>query len=319
MNGSFDHIPVIDLGPLRNGGADGLRLVAGEMRAASRTAGFFYIRDHGIPETTREAALAAAKVFFALPEEQKLGVKVNSLHRGYVPMGQTVLSDGARSDLKESFVWGLELGEDDPDVRAGKALMGPNIWPDGVPNMRRALYGYFEETEKCGHLLLRALAVALDLPESYFTERFGKPLARGAVLHYPPQPPTDPDGQFGTSAHTDYGGLTLLWQDGNGGLEVLNRDGDWVAAPPIPGTLVINVGDLLSRWTNDVFASNPHRVVNRSGNERYSMPVFFDPDYDTVIETLESCIDSDHPSGYAPTTCGDYIRGRFDAVFEYRK
>jgi isopenicillin N synthase-like dioxygenase len=319
MTGSFDNIPVIDVAPLAAGGAEGVRRIAREMRVASESAGFFYVRNHGISTASREAALAAARAFFALPEAEKRRVSVNALHRGYVPMGQTTLSEDARADMKESFVWGLELAADDADVRAGKALMGPNRWPAAMPGMAGALYGYFEEAMACGHRLLRGLAVALDLPEGYFAARFAKPLARGAIIHYPPQPPAEPDDQFGTSAHTDYGGLTLLWQDANGGLEVLNRDGVWVAATPIPDTLVINVGDLLSRWTNDVFASNAHRVVNRSGRERYSMPVFFDPDYDTEIATLESCIDDHRPAQYPATTCGAYIVKRFDSVFEYRK
>ena len=146
-----------------------------------------------------------------------------------------------------------------------------------------------------------------------------KPLARGSLVHYPPHPVDAAAGISGTAAHTDYGGITLVHQDDTGGLEVKNRDGAWVPAHPIPGTLVINIGDLMARWTNDVFASTPYRVINRSGAERYSMAVFFDPDFDTVIESLPGCIAPGETPRYEPTTCGAYIQERFDAVFRYRK
>ena len=313
---SFDHIPVIDLAPMAGGGVRG---VAEAMRAASQGAGFFYVTNHGVPEASIEAAQGAARAFFARPERDKDRVAVNALHRGFVAMGEATLRDDVEADRKESFVWGLELGPDDPDVRAGKALMGPNLWPADMPQMRAALYGWYEAIGSCARTILRALAVGLDLPETYFVTRFEKPLARGALVHYPPHPKDAGAGTFGTAAHTDYGGITVVWQDDSGGLEVENRDGEWVPAHPIPGALVVNIGDLMARWTNDVFASNPHRVINRSGGERFSMAVFFDPDFDTVIETLPSCLAPGERPRYEPTTCGAYIQQRFDAVFRYRQ
>lgn len=317
--GDFERIPVIDVGPLRDGDKDALGRIARDMREASETAGFFYVTGHGVADEVCRRAQRAAAAFFARPEDEKRACAVDALHRGFVGFGQTKLSDGARADLKESFVWGLELGPDDADVRAGKALMGPNQWPADMPEFRAALMGFYDALSACARTLLRPLAVGIDLPEDWFVTRFEKPLARGAVLRYPPQPPTAPADQFGTSAHTDYGGITLVWQDENGGLEVENPRGDWVAATPIPGAFVVNVGDLLERWTNHRFASNPHRVTNRSGRERYSMALFFDPDFDTVIECIETCTGSGDPPRHPPVRCGDYIVGRFNDVFEYRK
>lgn len=316
---AFEEVPVVDLAPLVEGGAGGVRVVADQIDRHATEVGFFYVRHHGVSPELIDAVLAAARRFFALPDERKLDIRVNWLHRGFVNMGQAVLSKGARADLKESFVWGLELPEHDPDVRAGKALMGPNRWPEGVPELRSAIEPYFRAVQACGLTLLRAFAVALDLPESFFTERYRKPLARGAVIHYPPLPPAMPDDQFGTSAHTDYGCVTLLWQDSMGGLEVRNKVGQWIPVPPIPGTFVINLGDFMGRWTNDRYASTPHRVVNRSGRERFSMPVFFDPDHETLVECLPSCQGPDNPPRYPVTTCGAYIKSRFDDVFVYRK
>ena len=225
----------------------------------------------------------------------------------------------ADTDRKESYVWGLELGEDDPDVRDGKPLMGPNQWPQDMPEMRTALYGWYEAALGCARTILRVLAVGLDLPEPFFVARFAKPLARGALVYYPPHPVQADARTFGVAAHTDYGGITLVHQDDAGGLEVENRDGVWVPAHPIPGTLVVNIGDLMARWTNDVFASTPHRVVNRSGRERYAMAVFCDPDFDTVIETPPGGLAPGETPRYPPTTCGAYIVERFDSVFRYRK
>ena len=315
----FDDIPILDTGVLRDGDPRGVPRLAAAMRAASETAGFFYVRNHGIPATVFTRAQRAAASFFARPEDEKVKVRVNHLHRGYVGFGQTKLSDDARTDLKESFVWGLELPADDPDVAAGKGLMGPNQWPAEMAEFQSALMGFYDALSALALRLLRPLAVGIDLPEDWFVERFTKPLARGAVLRYPPQPPSAPEDQFGTSAHTDYGGITLVWQDGNGGIEVRNPLGAWVPAKPIPDTLVVNIGDLLERWTNHRFASNLHRVTNSSGRERYSMALFFDPNFDTSIECIGTCTGADDPPRYAPVRCGDYVAGRFNDVFEYRK
>jgi len=315
---AFTEIPVVDLGPLASG-AEGVGQVAEAVGRHSTEVGFFYVRNHGVAQSSIDKLLAVARRFFALSDPQKMQIRVNALHRGYVNPGQAILSAKARPDLKESFVWGLELPPDDPDVRAGKTLMGPNVWPEEVPELRDAVDGYFQAVMRCGLILLRAFAVSLDLPETFFTERYRRPLARGAVLHYPPQPDWMPEDQFGTSAHTDYGCVTLLWQDAVGGLEVRNKRNEWIPAPPIPGTFVVNLGDFMARWTNDRFASTPHRVRNRSGVERFSMPVFFDPDYDTVVECLPSCQGPGEPSRYPATTCGAYIKSRFDDVFVYRQ
>ena len=316
---AFSEIPLVDLGPLVDGAPGAARTVARAVGRHAAEVGFFYVRNHGVSQALIDGLLAAGRRFFALPDERKMEIRVNALHRGYVNPGQAILSARAKPDYKESFVWGLELPGDDPDVRAGKALMGPNQWPADVPELAASVDRYFKAIMQRGLTLLRAVAVSLDLPESFFAERYQKPLARGAVLHYPPQPDWMGEDQFGSSAHTDYGCVTLLWQDPVGGLQVRNKAGQWIAAPPVPGTFVVNLGDFMARWTNDRFASTPHRVVNRSGVERYSIPVFLDPDHDTVVECLASCQGPGNPPRYPSTTCGEYIKGRFDDVFVYRR
>jgi isopenicillin N synthase-like dioxygenase len=313
----FREIPIIDMAPAAAGGA-GLGAVAAAVRRASTDVGFFYVSNHGIPPAVIDAAFAASHEFFALPLAQKQAVAVDRRHRGYIRMGEAKMYSGARPDLKESFVYGLDLPESDPDVRAGKALMGPNRWPAELPALKTAFDRYYAEIDRVGRNLLRAFAVSLDLAEDFFTSRYTKPLARGSLVYYPPQPPDLGADQFGVSAHTDYGCITFVCQDDTGGLQARNRAGEWVGAPPIPGTLVVNIGDLLARWTNDLFRSTPHRVVNTSGRARYSMAVFYDPDFDAEVKVIDSCVAPGTAPHYAPTTCGAHVLSKFDAAFAYR-
>jgi isopenicillin N synthase-like dioxygenase len=312
----FDTIPVIDMAPLSSGGRAQALGVAIDVRRAATDVGFFYVRNHGVPEDVIARAQHAAAAFFALPDEEKAKVAVDRRHRGWLGAGGAKMHEGARPDLKESFNWALELAADDPDVGPDKPLLGPNNWPADMPELRPALSSYYDAMLGCGRDLLHAFAMALDLPETFFIERYRKPLARGSVIHYPPQPADLGVEQFGVGPHPDYGCIPLLWQDSNGGLQVRNRAGEWIAAPPIPGTFVINIGDLMARWTNDLFASTPHRVVNNTGRERYSMPVFFDPDFDTVIDCRE-CQPGVTPR-YPTTTAGAHVVSRFNAAFAYR-
>ncbi|MCC7283377.1 MAG: isopenicillin N synthase family oxygenase [Acetobacteraceae bacterium] len=306
----FSEIPVIDL--VQPAAALGIAI-----RAAAIDVGFFYIAGHGVPRPVIETAFTEARAFFRAPDAVKESVRVNRLHRGWLKPGGATMEGAARPDLKESFIFGLELPETDPDVLAGTPLMGPNQWPAAMPRLRPALAAYYDAVLACGQRLLRGFAAALRLPEDHFEAAFRKPLARGTAIWYPPQPPGDAD-QFGVSAHTDYGCITILAQDATGGLQVKNRAGEWIAAPPIPDTFVINIGDLMARWTNDLFVSTPHRVVNASGRERQSIATFYDPNFHTPIAVLPTCIEPGIPAAYPPTTCGAHIVGRFDRSFAYR-
>ncbi len=311
-------IPVIDMSGLGSGDEARRMEVASRMREAAERIGFFYVSNHGVPQEQVDAIFEASRRFFALPPETKAGVTINEIHRGWLAVGQAKMYAGAKVDLKESFLWGLELPPDDPDVKAGKKLMGPNHWPSFMPEMRGVLSAYYDSILDCGNRLLRGFALSLGRPADFFVPHFSKPLARGSMVYYPPQPADLGEQQFGVAPHTDYGGLTLLAQDMTGGLQVLNKAGEWVTATPIPGTLVINVGDLMARWTNNRFSSNAHRVINTSGRERYSVAVFFDPSFDTVIDPRD-LLDDKSAAKYPATTCGEYIVGRFDKAFKYRQ
>lgn len=311
-----DEIPVIDIAPLADGTADARRAVGLRMREAVERIGFFYISNHGIDERLIEDVDAVARRFFAQPLERKLELEPVDRHRGYLKMGEARMHQRALTDLKESFIWGLDVGNDDPDYLAGNRMIGPNRWPPSMPQMRPLLNAYLDAAHGCARRLLQALAVSLDAPADLFVRHFTKPISRGALVHYPPQPPEAGEQQFGVAPHTDYGVITLLRQDSVGGLQVANRDREWVTAHPIPGTLVINSGDLLGRWTNDTFRSTPHRVVNSSGRERLSIAVFVDPEHDTPIVPVTA---PGVAAKYPPVSCGEYILGRFDKSFAYRQ
>ncbi len=269
------------------------------IRSASEEIGFFYLRGHGVSDRVVECARAAARDFFALSLTEKSAVSVDDLHRGYLGFEQAHLSPEAETDVKESFVWGVDRSRD-----SLRPLVGPNQWPRGFPGLRAALEPYFHAVLESGTRLLVSFALALDLPEDYFVERYREPLARGSAIHYPPEPSGH---SLGSSAHTDYGGLTLVAQDDVGGLQVETAAGRWTDVPPLPGHFVINIGDLMALWTDGRFRSTRHRVLSPTSRHRYTMATFFDPSYDTVIE-----------AGGTTLICGDYVRGRFDDVFAYR-
>jgi isopenicillin N synthase-like dioxygenase len=311
-------IPIVDFAGVAEGDKAALERAAQAIRDSFTTVGFFYVINHGVPDPVTDTALAEARQFFAQDEAKKREVAINLRHRGFSAIGDALMYEAKRPDNKEFFTMGLELAEDDPDVLAGEALRGPNNWPADRPEFRQALERYYAAIGACGAMLLRAVAVSLGKPADFFAASYRKRLQRTQFIHYPPQPVQAGDEQFGVAPHTDFGCITLLWQDDNGGLEVYERRARrWLDARPIPGTLVINSGDLLARWTNDVYASTPHRVVNRSGRDRYSVATFYDPDFKAVIDPTEFGA-TDDPR-YPVTTSGAHILGRIEKSFGYRK
>ncbi len=304
-------IPVIDIGPLRDGSAE-----AGVARAiyeTSRDIGFLYVGNHGVDEDLIAEAHAAGLAFFRQDAETKRRVSVNRDHRGFLGPGESKMYDGARADLKESFIWGHDFAEAERD----RPLQGANRWPASMPELRPVLERYFTQAHAVAHRVMRACALGLGLPGDAFLKSVTKPLSRASLTYYPPQPEALGPDLFGVAPHTDFGVLTVLRQDEVGGLEVRDRAGDWTPAHPIPGTLVINVGDLLARWSNGRFRSTPHRVINRSGRERLSLVLAFDPDFDTPIDPAVACGPGERPRE-DPISCGDYLVRRFGKAFAYR-
>ncbi len=313
---SADEVPILDLTPLTEGGD--LAPLAKQLRHACVTTGFFYVAKHGIPEAVIDNVFAATKRYFDLPVGERMPHKMDEKYRrGFMPQGINQ-HPGYAPDIKESYEIGVDLPLTDPDVVAGLPLHGPNRWPAECPWLREASEAYFAQTDALGRRLLKICAASLDMPEDHFLQYCTKPMVQMRLFHYPPQTPVSDDKAFGVAPHTDYGMITLLLQDPIGGLELKKRDGEWVSAPHIPGTLVINIGDLFQRWTNDIYVSNLHRVVNRTGKERYSIPTFFNLDYNAMVSCLPTCQSADKPAKYPPIKSGDYLLSRFRDVQKYR-
>ncbi|GGJ91980.1 isopenicillin N synthase family dioxygenase [Pseudomonas matsuisoli] len=312
-------IPLIDMAGVRERDEASVRRAGAAIREACETIGFFYIVNHGTPQTVIDRAMEAARTFFAYPVETKREVAVNKRHRGFHMLGGALMYEATKPDHKEFFSIGLELPEDDPAVLAGEALRGPNQWPAFMPELQDVLYRYYEEMGRTGADLLRAVAVGLGIDEDFFVDKYTKRLQRTQMVYYPPHPAQAEADQFGVAPHTDYGCITLLHQDDSGGLQVRELGtNQWIDATPVPGSLVINVGDLLGRWSNDRFRSTLHRVVNRSGHERYSIATFFDPTYGALVDPRDLGV-AEADCIYPPVSAGDYILGRIDASMSYRK
>lgn len=307
-------LPVIDVSGLRSADAADRRVVAAAIRSASLDKGFFYIAGHGIDPALIEATLAASRAFFALPAEEKLALDLHrsAAARGYEPLQAQTLEPGTPPDLKEGFYIGTEAAADDPRVLAGEYKLGPNQWPPILPAFRPVMESYFAALGRLGETLMRGIALSLDLDEESFAPFCDDALMRLRLLHYPPQPANAAPGQKGVGAHTDFGGVTILLQDPSGGLQVYDQaTASWIHADPIDGTYIVNLGDLIARWTNDVYRSTLHRVVNTSGRDRYSVPFFFHGNPNYVVRCLPSCCEPGQQPKYPPATVRQHFEERY--------
>ncbi len=318
-------IPVIDLAPLRTGGTSGLAAVAATVGRACRDTGFFVVAGTGVPQALQAAVFEAARALFSADPAVKEAVSIRrSPHnRGYVGLRVEALDPGTAPDPKEAFNVGLDLSPDDPEVLAGRPFRGSNLGP-ALPRFREPVLAYYEALWGLGRALHRAVAVDLGLDQTFFDPHLDRPLATLRLLHYPPaEAGADPAlgaGQhaLGAGQHTDYGNLTLLATDAVGGLQVRARDGCWIDVPSVPDTFVCNIGDLLMRWTNDVYVSTPHRVLRPVGRDRYSVAFFLDPDPDALVACLPGCRGPGGAERYPPVTAATYLAGRLDATYNHR-
>ncbi len=314
----IDKLPLIELGDARSPDSRHARAVAAELRDACSSAGFFYLAGHGVPQALLDGQLEWTRRFFALPPavRQRVALGNSRARRGFEPLATQVLDAGTPPDLKESFYLGRELAADHPYVRAGLAGYGANQWPDGIPGFREQMEAYLGELAALSVDMMRILALSLELPRHYFDAMMHEPIPMLRLIHYPPHPVDARTNQLGAGAHTDWGALTFLLQDDSGGLEVQNVAAEWVAAPPVWGTFVVNLGDMIERWTNGLYRSTMHRVLNRaSGRSRYSVPYFSNPDFNARVECLPTCTDAAHPPRYAPCTAGEHLKESFELSY----
>lgn len=312
MNTSFTEVPVIDIAGLYSEDVATREGVAAELGRAARDVGFFYISGADIDEALFDALLAATKEFFALPLEEKMRtyIGLSRCHRGYVPTGEEGLS-GDKPDLKEAFDTALDLPADDPDYLAGNPMLGPNAWPE-LPGFAEAVTDYYTAVLAVGQKLLWAFAVALGEDPDTFTRHATKTPSQLRLVHYPYDP--DAEDAQGIGAHSDYECFTLLKPTAPG-LEVLNGAGEWIDVPPIPGTFVVNIGDMLELWTNGAFVATSHRV-RKVKEERYSFPLFFNVDYATEVKPLPQFVADGAPSRPA-LRAGEHLFAQTAQTFAY--
>lgn len=301
-------LPIIDLS-----GSDDA--IASAIADACRSVGFFYVRNHGVPAERLSVLDRAARAFFALPDASKREIEMAKgglAWRGFFGVGDELTS--GQPDQKEGLYFGAERTPD------GRPLFGRNLFPTQVPAMREALLEYLESMTELGHRLMAHVARSLGLPAAYFFDRYtADPLILFRIFHYPA---LVSDEQWSVGEHSDYGLLTILAQDDAGGLQVKAPDG-WIEAPPIDGTFVVNLGDMLDRLTNGLYRSTHHRVRNTSGRSRLSFPFFFDPNVDARIEPLPATdvLDDAHTRWDGESvrafegTYGDYIQSKISKVF----
>lgn len=302
-------IPILDWQRFA-GGTDARGFVT-DLGHACRETGFFLLEGHGVPDHLVAEVFEMGDAFFALPvaEKRTLDIRANPHNRGWAAEGSEALDEKSGvMDRKEAFNVGYDLTPDDPRVVAGEMFRGVNVWPE-VPGFRETMLSYYEAVLNLGRALHKAFEQDLGLEPGYFAPHFTEPMATLRVLSYP----AGTEG-IGAGAHTDYGSITLLMTDGVAGLQVKPRGGDWTEVPHVPGAFVVNIGDCLMRWSNDIYVSTPHRVLPPARSRR-SIAFFMDPNPDSVVAALPGTGEAKYPA----ITGADYLRSRLDATYTPRE
>lgn len=315
MSETVHAIPTIDLSPALQGSASGTLHVARQLDEVYRDVGFGFVIGHGIAPALITDLFEASRRFHGLDPAEKLAIAVNDAHRGFIKMASSTIVTSSvdvvrRPNQSESLMVMHELPPDHPDRLAGVALAGPNQWPAGAPEIREPILRYVAAMRALGQRLAQVIAVALGAPEDTFDAAFAEPVTFLRLLWYPPQPPDSPDDLYGAAPHTDYGFITLLAQHELPGLQVRSPSGQWLDVPVSEDAFVLNSADILHRWSNGRWVSTPHRVINRSGAERYSAPFFFDPHMGTTVAPLPSCVAAGEAPRFEPLIYGDYLMDR---------
>ncbi|HUY20114.1 MAG TPA: 2-oxoglutarate and iron-dependent oxygenase domain-containing protein [Candidatus Binataceae bacterium] len=320
-------VPIVDIAPFFAENIDGKHKVAAAVNQACEDIGFFVITGHGVDTRLADRVFAESRGFFDLPlaEKQMVSRPAPEIGRGYSAPGTESSAysrlDRTPPDIKESFTIGLvDVPQNDSYYHCPAAghHFAPNLWPQQPAGLSAAYADYYRAMERLSVVVMRIFALALGLEEDYFGWKCDKPFSVMRVLHYFDQVAEPMPGQLRCSEHTDYSTMTLLRHDreyGADGLQVQNRAGTWVDVPAIPDSFVINLGDMMMRWTNDRWVSTPHRVLNpppvkTTDSRRLSIAFFHESNYDATIECLPNCSTVERPPQYPPISCGDYVRER---------
>lgn len=314
-------IPVIDLKDVdvNNPECEATQKVVAELRKAAMHSGFFYVKNHSVPLQMIARQFALSKDLLALSDEvkQKYDVKNFFGFRGFDKLNGQQLDPYGKPDHKEGFYCGKNYPQDHPFAIAKYQNYGPNQWPEELPECEEICQEYIEAMYSLADYLMKLLALTLKLPADYFDASSRDPMGTLRMIRYPPTPEDEDGLTYGVGAHTDWGSVTILAQDQVGGLEVCMPDGTWVAAPPIEGTFVVNLGDMIPKWTNGLYHSNPHRVKNTfsKGQYRYSIPFFYEPDYHAVITPVPGTLQEGEQAKFEPCTVGEHLEQMYNRSY----
>jgi isopenicillin N synthase-like dioxygenase len=287
-----------------------------EIGNACKNVGFFYIKNHQIPQEHLDALIPLTQKFFNLPlkEKMKIHISKSDIFRGYTPLGKELTNENY--DWHECVDFGLDFEPNHPKVIKRKELMGPNQWPENQPNLRKVLEKHWDLMIILGRRITEGLAISLGLSKNYFEPFMNKSHSYMRILNYPPYEKNQKENiGDGIGAHIDYGFLTILLQNNISGLEIKNSNNKWINAPIIPGTFLINIGHMIQRWTNDYYKATIHRVIPPKHENRCSFPFFFEPNFDTVVAPLDKFCSKNNLSRYKPIHFGDYLERTFKTSY----
>ena len=306
-----DTIPVIDLGPYLAGQPGTMEAAAAELRFALTEIGFYFIVNHGVPPAQIRDVFQQAARFHCQPLERKMEIRIDRHNVGYLPMrGDTLRTSTVqkvtRANFNEALFIARDLPADHPEARVDRRFRSVNQWPANLPGFRESVAGYCDAMERLVLKLVPLYARALGLPATYFDGPFRDCQYKLRMTHYPHQD-TAIDDEFGIAPHTDTSFLTLLAPNEVPGLSIRTQSGKWIDAPALPNAYVVNGGQFLQRWTNDVFLATPHRAINRSGGERYALAFFCDSNIDWPVAAVPTTVGPDKPPRYPTTSYTDYM------------
>ncbi len=319
-----DRIPVLDIGDYLAGRPGARAALAEQIAKACHDTGFMVIRNHGIDQALIDGCFAAAAVFFDRDETYKLQYKVGDLNIGYLPYGAQIvrtskINVNTKPNLSESFYITTDLSPDDPRIVAGDPLYGLNRWPSDMPAFKQATLAYFSAMRPLAEKMVSVLGTSLGLPDDYFVREFtAEPSCTLRLIRYPSHGGAE-DNQFGFAPHIDTNFLTLLAQSALPGLEVRTTDGNWIRPISIPGSFVVNTGEMLGRYSNDRYIATPHRVINDNNQIRHAIPFFYGPGLQAIIKPVPTCVSADNPAKYEPLLYADHRRRLNLTNFDHRR